>query len=714
MGRRWIAALAGIWLAVLATAALAQDLASLVADRVEVEGNSRLIARGHVEVFYQGRRLRASTITYERPTDRLEIEGPIVMEDTDGSFILADQASLAADLTEGVLQSARLVLNQQLQLASNQLMRVGGRYTVLSKAVASSCKVCAGNPVPLWEIRASRVVHDEQERQIYFNNATLRMAGVPVMYLPRLRIPDPSLKRAAGFLTPQLRANSGLGYGVKVPYFIPLGDSRDLTLTPFFSTKSGRTLEARYRQAFRTGEISVQGALSFDDLRPGRLRGYGLAKGDLLLPRDFRLTFSLEVVSDPAYLLDYNISQNDRIDSRIAISRTRREEYISARLLNYNSIRAGEVAATLPSFIGDFTYNRRFRPDILGGEGGIRFQNHAHFRTSTSGADSDGDGISDGRDLGRSSLRFDWRRNWILPAGIIGTTLGELTADFYSIGQDAVFQGQRTRLHGAAGVELRWPWVRAEASGASQVIGPVVQLVWSPKDHTNLPNEDSVLVEFDEGNLFSLNRFPGSDAVEQGLRANVGLSWTRIAAEGWSLGVTAGRVLRTRDPDQFGIASGLDGMSSDWLAAMQIGLDSNFLITNRLLFDDDLDVTKAEMRLGLNRDRYGLNSSYIYFVADPTENRSADISELTGDGSYKVTPFWTAKFSGHYDLEANRATRAGLGLQFRNECLQLDLSLSRRFTSSSSVAPTTDFGLSVDLLGFGSGTAAGPTRTCRR
>ena len=69
------------------------------------------------------------------------------------------------------MQSARLVLNRELQLAAAQIQRIGGRYTQMDNTVASSCKVCEGNPTPLWEIRARRVLHDQQERQIYFDNA---------------------------------------------------------------------------------------------------------------------------------------------------------------------------------------------------------------------------------------------------------------------------------------------------------------------------------------------------------------------------------------------------------------------------------------------------------------------------------------------------------------------------------------------------------------
>ncbi|MDP2739761.1 MAG: LPS assembly protein LptD [Pseudorhodobacter sp.] len=692
----------------------AQEMATLIADRVTVSGDSTLIADGAVEVLYQGRRLRASRIVYDRTADRLHIEGPIVLSDDSGSFVLASQADLSADLTEGVLTSARLVLNQQLQIAATQMLRVGGRYTQLSNTVASSCQVCAANPVPLWEIRAARVVHDQLKQQLYFDRAQLRFAGVPVFYLPRLRMPDPTLKRASGFLMPTLRTTSGLGTGLKLPYFIAMGTSRDLTLTPYLTTRNGRTLEARYRQAFATGSIEINGALSYDDLRPGEGRGYMFASGNFDLPRDFDLSFRLETVSDPAYLLDYGLSQKDRLDSRVEITRTRRNEYISGRLIRFQSIRAGEANATLPSLVGDVTFHRRFSGGPLGGEGGLRFQTHSHYRSSNDPADSNGDGLADGRDLGRASLRLDWRRNWVLPGGVLGAVLGEVSGDIYDIRQDSVYQGLTTRFTGAAAVELRWPWVAAGQGGASHVIEPVVQLITSPSTTASLPNEDSALVEFDEGNLFALNRFAGADAYESGARANLGIGWTRYDPAGWTLGATLGRVLRADDPGQFGLASGLDGRRSNWLAATQLSLARGMQMTNRLLFDDGFDLTKAELRLDVNQKRYGLGSSYVWMVADTSENRPLDTSELYLDGRYGVTANWTGKATARYDLVADRASNMGFGLEFRNECLIFDLSLSRRFTSSTSVEPTTDFGLAVGLLGFGSGKSAGPARVCRR
>ncbi len=715
MARRPLLALLAAAFIALAplSAPQAQDMAALVADQVRVDAAGQLIADGGVEVFYRRTTLRASRIVYDRAGDRLTISGPIVIVDGSDTVLIASQAELSADLTEGVLDSARLVLNRELQLAASQIQRVGGRYTQLNNSVASSCKVCAGDTTPLWEIRARRVIHDQQERQIYFDNAQFRVAGIPVLYFPRLRMPDPTLARSTGFLMPRIRTTSGLGTGIKLPYFIALGPHRDLTITPYLSTKAGRTVELRYRQAFRTGEIALQGALSRDDLVPGITRYHLDAEGTFDLPRDFKLTFAGEVVSDPAYLLDYGLPAKDRLDSRLEVSRTRRNEHISGRLIGIRSIRAGEVNSTLPSVIADFTFHRRFSGGPLGGEAGLRFQTHSHYRSSDNALDLDSDGISDGRDVSRASLRLDWRRNWTLPMGIQGAAVAEVSSDAYSIGQDSVYGGNRSRFHGGVAAELRWPWAKVGAGGVSHVIEPVVQAVWSPKGTETFPNEDSILVEFDEANLFALNRYPGSDATERGGRLNLGLAYTRVDPAGWTLSTAVGRVIRTDDLGQFSAASGLDGDRSDWLAALQLSLPEGMGLSHRMLFSDDFKLTKSESRLDLTTGRFDVAGSYIWLVADQQEDRLEPISELAVDGSYEVTGNWTATAGARYDFQADRANRAGLGFRFKNECVLVDLSLSRRFTSSTSVRPTTDFGLSVDLVGFGSGSKAGPARMCR-
>lgn len=713
---RLMALLLCVLLAMAPAPVAAQDQATLIANALRIESDRRLVAEGSVEIFYQGRKLTASRLIYDRISDSLTIEGPISLSDGSGVVVLADQADLKADMTEGILRSARVVMNDQLQLAAAEVMRLGPRYTQMTRVVASSCKVCAANPTPLWEIRASRVLHDQTERQIYFDNASLRLGGLPVFYVPRLRMPDPTLKRSTGFLIPSLQSSSTLGTGLRWPYYVTIGPSRDLTITPFVATKGARTVELRYRQAFRTGDITLTGMVSRDDLQPGRTRGHARAEGRFDLPLGFELTFDAQAVSDRAYLLDYGLSDADRLNSRIEITRTRRNEHISARLIAIQTLRAGEPSDTLASGISDLTWQRRFSLGPLGGQGGLQFQTHGHRRSSNDATDLDGDGITGGRDVARARIKADWRRDWIASNGMVFALLGEVTADIYRVGNVASsYGGTHSRTHGAVAAELRWPLLKAGNAGVSHLLEPVIQIVAAPRRAATLANEDSVLVEFGQGNLFALNRFPGADAVERGARVNLGVNYLRRAPSGWSLGATLGRVIHADDLAQFTAGSGLDGRKSDWLAAWQITSADGTRLTSRLLVDDRISLTKAEMLLSHDRPRYGLEAGLLYHKADLAEGRPIDTREVVIDGRLALGQSgWQARLNNRYDLEADRASTAGLGLGFRNECLLVDLSLSRRFTSSTSVRPTTDFSVSVELLGFGGSAAAGPTRRCAR
>lgn len=206
----WLAAATPALPQALVEPATANRQAILVADQVFITPERQLVASGGVEVFQGEVRLQAEKITFDDAKGQLKIEGPIRIDQDGEVSILADAAELDSDLQNGILSSARLVFNQQVQLAALQATRVRGRYTQLYKTAVTSCDVCDDGRPPLWQIRAERVTHDQEERQIYLEGAQLRVRDVPVFYLPALRLPDPTLDRATGFLVPSLRTTSNL------------------------------------------------------------------------------------------------------------------------------------------------------------------------------------------------------------------------------------------------------------------------------------------------------------------------------------------------------------------------------------------------------------------------------------------------------------------------------------------------------------------------
>ncbi|MGJ8624049.1 MAG: LPS-assembly protein LptD [Yoonia sp.] len=674
----------------------AQGAATLVADRVTLNGEDQLIATGNVEVLYDGSRLTASAITYDRPSDTLDITGPIFLRDAEGTILTASSATLDPRLENGILQGARIVLDQQLQLVAAQIDQRDGRYSQLYKTSATSCRVCGTRP-PLWSIRAERVIRDEQERQLYFENATFRIRDVPVFWLPRMRLPDPTLDRANGFLIPEQRNTNRLGAGLKLPYFITLGDHRDLTVTPYASAET-RTLELRYRQAFVRGDIEINAAYS-DDTLVDENRSYLFAEGAFRLPRGYQLAFDFETTSDPAYLLDYGYADKDRLDSAVSLLRVTDNTLQLARLSYFQTLRDNETNASLPPLIADLRYETRKTPGF-GGTLDLTASLDTEYRPS----EDDGDA---GRDVTRGGAAVAWRDTWTTPQGIMAEVQAGTRADVYLIDDDSSYDRTSMRAVPDATVTLRWPLAATTESGTTYVLEPTLFAGWATLLGDDVPNEDSTRSELDRANLFAVSRFVGEDAVQTGTQAAAGLTWSRFGALGTTTTLAFGRVVRQEANPAFTQSSGLDGAQSDWLIATQFTAPNGFVFDARSLWADSRGPTVADSRVAWRNKTIAFSANYHRQDPDPAEGRNGDVSEWTVDAAFEINTAWTVEMDARYDVASDRPVRAGAGLKWRNECVSINVSVSRRFASSTTVAPTTTFGLSGSVGGFSTGRPAG-------
>ncbi len=690
--------------------------ATLIADQIDFsEGATQLVASGNVEVFYKNQRLEAEQIRYDRTKNRVDIIGPLILMEGDTRQLFADQAQLSLDLQEGILRSARFVLDQQLEITAENITRENsGQNTIMEYAVASTCKVCETNEVPLWQIRARRVVHDQDTRQLIFEHAQLRIAGLPVAYLPRLRLPDPTVDRLSGFLVPSVIGDSTLGFGVKIPYFFTLGPHRDLTLTPFVTDNKSYTLEARYRQAFTSGDLSFEGAISEDQIEPG-LRFYVFAEGAFELSRGYDLTFNLDVTSDNEYLRQYGYSDKDRLQSRLALTRVDRDHLRQSELVAFQSLRDSDDNADLPNYMISLSETRRFTPRLMGGQGYWTLELHGHARENDDPNLTMPDDIR-ARDVARLTGSVDWGRNWVWQSGITTRLSGAIYAAHYEIAQDPVNypSGTASYVVPYLGLETSLPLARNGRDGVRHVIEPRVQVVLAPNDDIDAPNEDAIFTEFDPGNLFSFNRFTGRDALEMGNRLNIGLTYTRLEESGREYGLGLGRTLRAEDLGQFNPSTGLDGRLSDWMISAYYRSQNGAMIDMSSLVDNDFTVTRAEVRALLVRKRQNIATGLTWLRADEESGRPNNTKEWRLDSAFDITSDWTAELDWRYDLEAQQASEASLGVIYRSDCVDVGFTVERRFTETSTLKPTTTFGLSVAFSGFGADnrTRRRGTKTC--
>ncbi len=229
-------------------------------------GKNAVTATGNVQVYYQGRVLQADHVIYDRTADRVYAEGHAKLTDQDGSVAYAERFDLTDDFKSGFIQSLSLDTADKTHFTAPRATRSEGETTVFEDGTYTACQACKDHPdrPPLWQIRAKRIIHKNDEQTVYYEDADFEFLGVPIAYLPYLSTPDPSVKQKSGVLAPHYITKSGLGFGVGIPIYWALAPDYDLTVTPTLLTRQGLLASAEWRQKFINGSYNIRASGIFE------------------------------------------------------------------------------------------------------------------------------------------------------------------------------------------------------------------------------------------------------------------------------------------------------------------------------------------------------------------------------------------------------------------------------------------------------------------
>ncbi len=231
-------------------------------------------AVGNVQMFYNGTSVEADKVIYDQKTKRLHAEGNIRLTDAEGKITYANIMDLSDDYRDGFVDSLRVDTADATRMAATRADRSNGNYTVFENGVYTACAPCKDDPKkpPLWQVKGARIIHDQTDKMLYFENARLEFFGVPMAYLPYFSTPDPTVKRKTGFLMPAFSSVTGYGYGVETPFYWAIAPDYDATFSPRFTTRQGVLLQGEFRQRLIDGAYQIR-AYGIDQLDPGAYAG---------------------------------------------------------------------------------------------------------------------------------------------------------------------------------------------------------------------------------------------------------------------------------------------------------------------------------------------------------------------------------------------------------------------------------------------------------
>ena len=224
--------------------------------------------------------LQADRVTYDRATKRVYAEGHAKMTDEHGNVVYGSRFALSDDFRDGFIDSVQVLTTDKTRFSSPRVERSNGDVTVLQKGAYTACEPCKDHPErpPFWQVKATKIIENQETHTVYYEDAQLQFWGFPVFYMPYFSSADSTVNKKTGFLAPSLVSGGNLGYGFSLPYFINLAPNYDLTLTPTYP------FEAGFIGGGRLAPAAVQRHLqhSGDRDRPGAawgVSGFSLWRG---------------------------------------------------------------------------------------------------------------------------------------------------------------------------------------------------------------------------------------------------------------------------------------------------------------------------------------------------------------------------------------------------------------------------------------------------
>ena len=596
--------------------------------------NNSVAAVGNVQIYYGGATIEADQVIYDQTTKRLRAEGNVRLTEPDGKITYGQVIDLTDDYRDGFVDSLRLETADDTWFAAERADRTQGNYTVLQNGLYTACEPCKDDPrkPPLWQVKAARIIHDEGEKMLYFEDATVEFFGVPLAYIPFMSGPDPTVKRKSGWLFPSLSNTTQYGFGVEPKYFWALAPNYDLTLSTVLTTRQGALFKGEWRHRLLEGSYSIKAAGIFQQdpgyfaTRDGptsptanTFRGVIQSAGQFALSDKWVWGWTGLLVTDSQFLYDYQLNQfagvfdpfhialSTEAASQLYLSGVGERSYFDVRSIYYQGFSSFDVQHQIPIIHPVLDYSNVLPQQLLGGELSYKAnltsltRQQAEFDAITQTAQASGVCSSPTADTAipancllrgipgdytRFSAQADWRRTLVTDNGQMITPFVRMRGDVATLAVNnepgvsnyiSTANSGLARAMPAAGVEYRYPFISVSSWG-TQTIEPIAQVIIRPNETSigKFPNEDAQSLVFDTSNLFEIDKYSGWDRAEGGSRANVGIQYTAQINRAGSLNVVFGQSYALFGQNSFavgdttntGLDSGLDKTVSDYVGSV--------------------------------------------------------------------------------------------------------------------------------------------------
>lgn len=272
---------------------------NVTAERQEA-GENYFLLEGNARIEYRTIVLSADRITYNKTTQDVLAEGNVIL-DQGTQRLSGDRVVFNLGSETGTVFNARAAFQPSIFFRGETIEKIDEDTYVLTNGIFTSCDL----DDPAWSFSLSRgeITVEDYAR---LEDLSFRARNVPLIWTPYLVWPT-RRDRARGFLIPKVGNSSRFGAYLGTAYFIPLGQSADVTLLGDIYSEGyfGLGSEVRYVPSADTeGALDAQGV--YDPENDALEWRYQYEHTQENLPGDIRGVIDIEDYSDLNFFQEFS------------------------------------------------------------------------------------------------------------------------------------------------------------------------------------------------------------------------------------------------------------------------------------------------------------------------------------------------------------------------------------------------------------------------
>ena len=671
----------------------------IYADNISYDENENIIAQGNAKIFEDNQLILSDLIIYKKLEKKIILPTKFIFKDTKDNYFEGENGYFDQNLKYAEFDNPKIKLNDGSRITGNKFKR-NNEVDIISKGVYSPCKsrIKIGNFIcPTWQLEGEKILHNNKNLFLYQKHSKMRVLNTPVFYIPYLVTPSPLRKdRKSGFLLPSISFNfldTKTSQSTSFPYYFNISLDKELLLTPIINYGGGVDSSQRfifdYNQILSGGYFKSD--LTFDSNFENKNNNKWLNDASLITNYSQNINEKYKIEIESALETSKNYIQitkpNDELSYTNSLSTKfsldgfnlrKIDDQLNLSLNFYQTNQKNEDNKIIPTVFPKIKYFSGYNYE----SGSLKYSNYEFYNIFRENSN-----LIHAKKQQKISHKYNWSKELInFNSKIL------IDAEIYNqgfntenklINSDNYKTGSYYRLFPIIGISTESPF-RFKKYFRDLTFKPKFHFVTTPgiSNSNKLSNEDSTNNDFNIENTYSLNRYTGTDKMDNSKRITYGIN---IYDE--KIKTSLSQSYEFTNNSNFHKEQGNDDNLSDLLGSFE------YIKENEIIYNFRYDLNDSYLKkqsLDFNSETiYGdINLSYLDQNTKINNIVNKDIETLSYSFySKKFGKFSELNFNGLYDLKGEINKEYTIGYSYFDECFGINIDFNRKSYEEDDLKP---------------------------